>query len=213
MYNYNYYNNYRPYTYPYNFYYPFVSGLGNLGNLYPFNLLPFYFYNPNNFRGFYNSYDPFIDIINSNKDADYINSLIGKNSLELKDYGADPMVMDINDATQKNANFRTTLWTGKHLQVTLMNINPKEDIGLEIHPDTDQFIRIESGKGLVKMGISKNNLNFQRNISDDDVILIPANTWHNIINTTNIPLKLYSIYAPPHHKPGTIHETKKDAID
>ena len=213
MYNYNYYNGYKPYTYPYSFYYPFITNLSNIGNFYPFNLLPFYFYSPGNFRGLYNSYDPFIDIINSNKDAEYINSLVDKNSLELKDYGPDPMIIDINNATKKNTNYRTALWTGKYLQVTLMNINPKENIGLEIHPETDQFLRIESGKGLVKMGNSKNNLNFQRIIGDDDVILVPANTWHDVINTSNVPLKLYSIYAPPHHKPGTIHKTKSDAIE
>jgi len=94
------------------------------------------------------------------------------------------------------------------LQLTLMSINPGEDIGLEIHPDLDQFIRIEQGRGLVKMGDRKDKLDFQANVSDDFAFIIPAGKWHNLINTGNLPLKLYSIYAPPQHPYGTIHATK-----
>ena len=135
----------------------------------------------------------------------------GKQPLELKDYGPEPFVVNIEEAEEQNNNFRTALWTGKHLQLTLMSINVGDDIGLELHPDVDQFIRIEEGQGLVKMGDSKDNLSFQKNVYEDYVIFIPAGKWHNLINTGITPLKLYSIYAPPEHPHGTVHKTKKDA--
>lgn len=127
------------------------------------------------------------------------------------DHGKDPYVFDIEEATKKNRNFRTTVWTGEFLQLTLMSIPVNEDIGLEIHRDHDQFIKIEDGKGIVKMGNSRNDLYFQRKIKDDYAIFIPAGMWHNVINTGSKPLKLYSIYAPPEHNPGTIHKTKRDS--
>ncbi len=130
---------------------------------------------------------------------------------DLKDYGPEPFVINITEATKQNNAFRTALWTGNHLQLTLMSINVGEDIGLEIHPDVDQFIRIEEGEGIVKMGNSKYNLNFLRRVSDDFAIIIPAGKWHNIVNTGDKPLKLYSIYAPPQHPHGTIHKTKAEA--
>lgn len=130
----------------------------------------------------------------------------------LKDYGAKPFVININEATKQNNTFRTALWTGNHLQVTLMSIPVGEDIGLEIHPELDQFLRIEEGQGVVQMGKSKENLDFQARVYDDFAFVIPAGTWHNLINTGNVPLKLYSIYAPPQHPFGTVHETKADAM-
>ncbi|PFK03971.1 cupin [Bacillus cereus] len=136
----------------------------------------------------------------------------GVGSISLTDYGSEPFVVNINEATKQNNKYRTALWTGKHLQVTLMSINVGEDIGLEIHPNVDQFLRIEQGQGIVQMGKSKDNLNFKRNAYDDFAIMIPAGTWHNVTNTGNIPLKLYSIYAPPNHPFGTVHVTKADAL-
>ncbi|AVP62888.1 cupin domain-containing protein [Clostridium sporogenes] len=141
----------------------------------------------------------------------YARSLDKKNSINLKDYGPRPFVVDIEEATKQNNTFRTALWTGKHLQVTLMSINVGDDIGLEMHPDVDQFIRVEEGQGLVKMGSNKDRMNFQAEVYDDFAIMIPAGTWHNIINTGNKPLKVYSIYAPPEHPHGTVHKTKADA--
>lgn len=129
----------------------------------------------------------------------------------LKDYGPNPLVIDISEATEKNNAFRSALWTGNHLQVTLMSIKPSEDIGLELHRDTDQFIRVEEGRGIVKMGKTKDKLDFQVNIKEDMAIIVPAGTWHNVVNTGNKPLKVYSIYAPPHHPKDTIHMTKADA--
>lgn len=131
-----------------------------------------------------------------------------KGPIVLKDYGPAPFIVNINEATIQNTNFRTALWTGKYLQVTLMSIKVGDDIGLELHPDVDQFIRVESGQAMVKMGKSKNMLDFQGMVQDDCAIMIPAGTWHNIINTGNKPLKVYSIYAPPQHPRGTVHVTK-----
>lgn len=131
--------------------------------------------------------------------------------ITLKDYGPDPFVINIEDAAEENNTFRTVLWTGDDLQVTLMSIDVGDDIGLEVHPTGDQFIRIEEGQGLVRMGNSSDNLNFQREVYEDSAIMIPSGTWHNVINTGNIPLKLYAIYAPPEHPYGTVHKTKSDA--
>jgi len=133
-------------------------------------------------------------------------------SHSLTDYGPSPIVFNINAITKLNECFRTTLWTGDHLQLTLMSIPPGGDIGQEIHPDVDQFIRIEEGQGLVKMGYRQDELNYQETISDDFAVIIPAGTWHNVVNTGNRPLKLYSIYAPPQHPKGTIHRTKEEAM-
>lgn len=127
------------------------------------------------------------------------------------DYGAEPFVVDIEKITLQNPYFRTALWTGEHLQVTLMCIPVGGEIGLEAHTDVDQFLRVEAGTGLVKMGHSQDLLNYQSEVHDNYAIIIPAGTWHNIINIGNKPLKLYSIYAPPEHPHGTVHQTKEEA--
>ncbi|WP_235918964.1 cupin domain-containing protein [Heliomicrobium undosum] len=132
--------------------------------------------------------------------------------INLRDYGKEPFVVNIEEATKQNNTFRIALWTGNHLQLTLMSINVGDDIGLEIHPNTDQFIRIEEGQGLIQMGDRKERLDFQAYVRDDFAFIIPAGKWHNLINTGNIPLKLYSIYAPPQHPYGTVHVTKADAL-
>jgi mannose-6-phosphate isomerase-like protein (cupin superfamily) len=129
----------------------------------------------------------------------------------LRDYGPEPYVVNIEEITEQNDNFRLALWTGEHFQATLMSIGVGEDIGLELHEDTDQFFRIEQGQGIVRMGDTPDNLDFQAYVYEDYAIFVPAGKWHNLINTGNVPIKLYSIYAPPHHPHGTIHRTKKDA--
>ena len=129
----------------------------------------------------------------------------------IKDYGPNPLVINIEEATDTNDNFRTALWTGNHLQITLMSIPVGESIGLEIHPDTDQFLRVEQGIGFVQMGEERTNLNFTKRAFEDYAIVIPAGKWHNVTNIGTVPLKVYSIYAPPNHPKGTIHKTKKDA--
>lgn len=127
------------------------------------------------------------------------------------DHGPNPFVINIAQATKRNKAFRTTIWTGDFMQLTLMCIPVGGEIGLEIHPHVDQFIHIEQGLGIVKMGARKNDLRFQRNVCDGYAFVIPAGTWHNLINTGEIPLKLYSIYAPPQHPKGTVHLTKAEA--
>lgn len=92
-----------------------------------------------------------------------------------------------------------------------MTIQPGDDIGLEIHHGIDQFLRIEEGEGVCKMGPAENELTFEASVKDDDAIFVPADTWHNVENTGEKPLKLYTIYAGPDHIPGTIHETHEDA--
>jgi mannose-6-phosphate isomerase-like protein (cupin superfamily) len=133
---------------------------------------------------------------------------MGSKQITLQDYGPEPYAINIDLATKQNNNYRTALWTGTHFQVTLMSIKVGEDIGLEIHPNIDQFIRIEDGEGIVRMGKSKDNLDFQGRIRDGFAIMIPAGTWHNIVNTGNKPLKLYSIYAPPQHPQGVVQVNK-----
>ena len=139
-----------------------------------------------------------------------INYLRSEERVPLKDYGKQPFTIDIEDAAEDNRNFRTALWTGEHLQVTLMSLGIGEDIGLETHPNTDQFIRIEEGRGLVQMGDTRDNLTFERRVKEDDAIMIPAGKWHNLTNAGREPLKLYSIYAPPEHPFGTVHRIKAD---
>ncbi len=128
------------------------------------------------------------------------------------DYGPRPIVFDIHEATNINTAFRSALWTGNHLQLTVMCINPGEDIGAEVHPSLDQFIRIEEGIGMAMFGTNENCFDYNIPVNSDYAVIIPAGTYHNIINTGNTPLKVYSIYAPPAHPFGTIHETKADAM-
>ncbi|MDR2736803.1 MAG: cupin domain-containing protein [Gracilibacteraceae bacterium] len=132
-------------------------------------------------------------------------------SVNMMDYGPNPFNVDIYQATLQNNTFRTALWTGCHLQMTLMCIPVCEEIGLEAHPDTDQFLCVAGGQGLVLMGDNKDHLGCRQLIGCNCGIFVPAGTWHNIINTGNVPLKLYSLYAPPHHPWGTVHTTRAEA--
>jgi mannose-6-phosphate isomerase-like protein (cupin superfamily) len=99
----------------------------------------------------------------------------------IRDRGPNPFVFNIENATKCNSNYRTTIWTGRNLQSTLMCIPPGDDIGLEIHPDNDQFLRIECGKGMAVMGCEKDRLNFQCPVSDGCAVFVPAGTWHNVM--------------------------------
>ena len=118
---------------------------------------------------------------------------------------------NIEEATTSNTTFRTVLFTGKRMQLTVMSIGPGEEIGLEVHDDTDQFLRVEDGSAKVVMGASKDKLDDTHELKDDWAVIVPAGTWHNVINTGKTALKLYSIYTPPEHPPGTVHETKAEA--
>lgn len=167
-------------------------------------------YNMNDlYKNYYDNYRQYDDVYGY---MNYYNMEYNRmNPYYIKDYGAEPFVINLNEVTKQNNNFRTSLWTGQHLQITLMSINVGESIGLEMHQNLDQFIRIEQGFGLVQMGDNKNNLNFVRKVYDDFAIVIPAGKWHNLTNIGNVPIKLYSIYAPPQHPKVTIHRTKADA--
>lgn len=120
-------------------------------------------------------------------------------------------VGDIEKATLTNASFRTALFTGSNLQLTVMHLAPGEEIGLEMHGDRDQFIRIEQGGARVTFGPSKDTVAETHQVEDDWAVIIPAGTWHNVINAGPDDLKLYSLYAPPEHPDGTVHPTKADA--
>ncbi len=129
----------------------------------------------------------------------------------VSDQGKQPWVFDIEKLTMGNTDFRMTAWTGSLMQLTLMSIPAGGEIGLEMHPDIDQFIRVESGKARVLMGKSKDDLSFVKEAEGDWAVLIPAGYWHNLVNIGESDLKLYSLYAPPEHKHGTRHQTADDA--
>lgn len=129
----------------------------------------------------------------------------------MADNGPNPYVVNIEKATVQNETFRTALWTGTQMQLTVMSIQPGDDIGLEVHDDHDQFLRVESGAGFVQMGASEDNLDFEATVEDDFAIFVPAGRWHNVTNTGDAPLKVYSIYAPSEHPHGTVHKTKTEA--
>lgn len=152
------------------------------------------------------------DYYDSFKDEPHMQWSLHHNS-PATDYGPNPFVVDIKKAAYHNDTFRTALWTGKHLQLTIMDISVGDDIGLEIHHDTDQFLYIVDGQGLTLMGDTRDLLWFRQPVYDDCAIFIPAGTWHNIINTGRKPLKLYSIYAPPEHPFGAVHRTKLDDME
>lgn len=112
---------------------------------------------------------------------------------------------DIENRAEANQDFRRVLYTGPHMQLVLMSLNPGEEIGEEVHESTDQFFRVEEGKGIVSID------GRDTHIESDDAIVIPAGARHNIRNIGDNPLKLYTLYAPPQHEDGTVHRTKRDA--
>ena len=129
---------------------------------------------------------------------------------EIRDYGGKPFIFNINHATNMNENFRTTLWTGQDMQLTLMSIPAHGEIGVEMHHDVDQFLCVASGRATVYVGSCRGNLQEVGCVTENDAILIPAGTWHNIVNTGKCPLKLYSLYAPPAHPFGTAQTTNEE---
>ena len=127
------------------------------------------------------------------------------------DPGAVPFIASMPETAMQNPNFRTAVWTGNHLQGTVMCIPACGEIGAEVHPDTDQLIRVEAGEALVHMGKSKARMTFRQNLGVGDAVLVPCGTWHNVQNTGKRPLKLSSLYAPIQHPRGMVHQTKKEA--
>jgi mannose-6-phosphate isomerase-like protein (cupin superfamily) len=120
-------------------------------------------------------------------------------------------VGDIEKATLENDTFRTALFTGEHTQLTVMRLAPGEDIGREAHDEIDQFLRIEQGTARVELGTTEEQIDEAHDVEDDWAIIIPAGVWHNVVNTGDGELKLYSLYSPPEHPDGTVHRTKAEA--
>jgi len=120
-------------------------------------------------------------------------------------------VGNIEEATLGNTNFRTALFTGTSMQLTVMRLAPGEEIGVEMHDHRDQFIRVEHGRARVTLGPERDRVAEAHDLEDDWVVIIPGGTWHNVVNTGDGDLKLYSLYAPPEHPDGTVHVTKADA--
>ena len=114
---------------------------------------------------------------------------------------------DIEKLTTENTDFRRVLYTGRNLQLVLMTLKPGEEIGEETHEDLDQFFRIESGSGEIRIDGAKNA------VKDDDAVIVPAGARHNVVNTGTQPLQFYTIYGPPEHKDGTVHRTKADVTE
>ncbi len=132
--------------------------------------------------------------------------------MTITDVGPQPHAFDLEAATRANTHYRVVAWSGKYLQVTLMSIPPGESVGMEMHPETDQFLRLDAGHGKAQMGPAPDQPSFEQDVSDGWCILVPAGTWHNVINTGDEPLRLYAVYAPVHHAPGIIQPTRADAV-
>lgn len=131
--------------------------------------------------------------------------------MEIIDNGPRPNAFDIENATVENTTYRTVAWTGRYLQVTLMSIPVGSSIGLEVHPETDQFLRLDAGTGKCVMGPARDQLTFEQEVSDGWSIQVPAGSWHDVINTGDEPMQLYAVYAPSHHASGRVQTTSEDA--
>jgi len=115
-------------------------------------------------------------------------------------------ISNIEKETLENENFRKVLYTGKHSQLVLMTLQPGEDIGAEVHEEHDQFFRIDAGKGKVIID------GVETEVEDGFAVVVPAGAEHNVLNTGDEPLKLYTIYSPPEHQDGVVHQTRADAL-
>jgi len=120
-------------------------------------------------------------------------------------------VGNVERETLENDTFRTVIFTGDKMQLTVMCLAPGEEIGVEMHDHLDQFLRIEQGSGRVTFGPSADQVDEEHDVSDDWAIVVPGGVWHNVLNTGTGDLKLYSLYAPPEHAPGTVHRSKAEA--
>ena len=115
---------------------------------------------------------------------------------------------NIENLTLENTDYRRVLYTAEHCQLVLMSLKPNEEIGMEVHKDSDQFFRFELGNGKAIIN------GFEYTVSNGDVIIVPAGSQHNIINTSQTTdLRLYTIYSPAHHADGTVHHAKADEVE
>jgi mannose-6-phosphate isomerase-like protein (cupin superfamily) len=117
----------------------------------------------------------------------------------------EPQVIDVKQAAKENSDFRRVLFTGPHSQLVVMALGPGEDIGTEVHTNVDQLLYVVKGEGVAVLG------NARRTFDKGAVVCVPAGTTHNVINTSQEPLKLFTVYSPPQHAPATVHRTKSDA--
>jgi mannose-6-phosphate isomerase-like protein (cupin superfamily) len=120
-------------------------------------------------------------------------------------------IENIEKLTLENEDFRRVLFTGKNSQVVLMCVEVGDEVGWEVHPDNDQFFRLEQGQLRLDLGVGEEAVDESHNATDAWAMVVPAGTWHNLVNTGSEAVKLYTIYSPPHHPVGTIHKTKADA--
>lgn len=120
-------------------------------------------------------------------------------------------VGNMEETTLSNSAFRTVVFTGDHLQLTVMRLAPAEEIGLERHDHLDQFLRVESGRARVTMGARRDQVDKSQELEEDWAVIVPAGTWHNVVNIGKDDLHLYSLYAPAEHPAGAVHHTKADA--
>ncbi|MEX1093388.1 MAG: cupin domain-containing protein [Acidimicrobiia bacterium] len=120
-------------------------------------------------------------------------------------------VDNIEKVTLSNTNFRTVIYTGRHSQLTVMSIPPGGEVGWEAHGHLDQFLRLEQGNARLDFGKSQDHVDESYQVEDDWAFIVPAGVWHNVVNTGEEDVKLYSIYSPPQHPDGTVHRTKAEA--
>lgn len=132
--------------------------------------------------------------------------------MEIKDFGGKVHVMNVKDIAKENETFRTAIWTGTKLQMTVMTIAAGVEMGIEVHNTEDQIYRIEKGEGRFESGATKENLDNSVNFEKGDSIFVPAGEWHNIINTGAKAIKMSSVYGPAHHAFGTVHATAADDV-
>lgn len=121
----------------------------------------------------------------------------------------EPISLNLRGTAVNNDKYRTAIWTGNKCQITVMDIPVGSDIGIEIHKVHDQIIYIESGVAVAELGDDEQNLT-KTDLKPGFAVLVPAGTWHNVVNTGSEPLKLFSVYAPIMHQIDTIHNTKDD---
>ena len=120
-------------------------------------------------------------------------------------------VENIEKLTKENTNFRTVIQTGEHSQLTVMSIPPGGEVGWEAHSHLDQFLRLEQGTARLDFGESSDTVDESHEVEDDWGLIVPAGVWHNVVNTGQVELKLYSLYSPPEHADGTVHVTRAEA--
>jgi mannose-6-phosphate isomerase-like protein (cupin superfamily) len=121
-------------------------------------------------------------------------------------------VDDIEKITVENDQFRKVVFTGKEAQLVLMSLAPGEDIGWEAHDHIDQFIRLEQGKARVDFGVTEDAVDESHQVEADWAFIVPTGTWHNVTNTGDEAVRLYTIYSPPEHPDGVVYATKAQAM-